>query len=174
MRALEHSPTLGHSSTSMRARDHEYEHTCTRALQHSSTSTSTRALEHEHSSTSTNTRARAREHEHEVTRQSVRARHANLSDIFQPCTWYAVLHVPGSLYVLGMPPHGYLSMFRNFQPPEHVLRTSARAHTGVVVNGWIPCVPRSREHEERPATARERMPMCKKTAHLHIVTYTGK
>ena len=51
----------------------------------------------------------------------------------------------------------------DFEPPEHVPRTSVRAHTCAVVFGRAPCVPRIREHVKRPAAGREKMPMCKKT-----------
>ena len=55
----------------------------------------------------------------------------------------------------------------DLKPPEHVPRTSARAHTCAVVFGWAPapCVPWSREHEKRPA-GRE----AKKT-HVYTVIY---
>ena len=42
----------------------------------------------------------------------------------------------------------------DFEPPEHMPRTSARARTRAVVFGRAPCVPRSREHEKRPAAGR--------------------
>ena len=38
----------------------------------------------------------------------------------------------------------------DFEAPEHVPRTSARAHTCAVVFGRAPCVPRSREHDKDP------------------------
>ena len=66
------------------------------------------------------------------------------------------LHGPGWLYVLGMPPGDYLAIFCDFEPPEHVLRTSARAHTCAVVFGRARCVPLSREHEKKPTAGRER------------------
>ena len=61
----------------------------------------------------------------------------------------------------------------HFEPPERVPRTSARAQTCALVSGRAPCVPRSREHPERPAAGREKMPMCKKT-HTYIVIYIYK
>ena len=49
-----------------------------------------------------------------------------------------------------------LANFRDFEPRERVPRTSARAQTRAVVFGRTPCVPRSREHEKRPAAGREK------------------
>ena len=50
----------------------------------------------------------------------------------------------------------------DFEPPEHLPRTSAKAHTWAKVFGWAPCMRRSREHEKRSVAGREKMPMCKK------------
>ena len=44
----------------------------------------------------------------------------------------------------------------DFESLEHVPRTSARAYTCAVVLGWAPYVPRSQEHEKRPAAGREK------------------
>ena len=74
---------------------------------------------------------------------------------------------PGWLYVLGMP-----------LPADVPLsRASARA-TDLgrgpnlrIGSGRAPCVPRSREHEERPAARRENMPMCEKKTHLYTSLY---
>ena len=49
-----------------------------------------------------------------------------------------------------------LANFRDFEPPEHVPRTSARAYTCVLVFGRTRCVPRRREHEKRSAAGREK------------------
>ena len=57
----------------------------------------------------------------------------------------------------------------DFEPPEHKSRTSARGRTCAFVFGRAPFVPRSREHEKRPAVGRE------KIAHpqeKHIYLYT--
>ena len=43
---------------------------------------------------------------------------------------------------------------RHFEPPEHVPRTSARAHTCTAVFTRASCVARNREHENRPAGGR--------------------
>ena len=51
----------------------------------------------------------------------------------------------------------------DFNPPEHVPRTSTRAYTCAVVFGRAPCVPRSREHEKRPGAGREKRPYKKNT-----------
>ena len=64
---------------------------------------------------------------------------------------YVGLIGPGWLYVLGMPPRGHLRLW----PPEHVPRTSARAHTCALVFGRASCVPRSREHGGKPVAGRE-------------------
>ena len=44
----------------------------------------------------------------------------------------------------------------DFEPPEHVSRTSVRAHICTGMFGRTPCVPRCREHEKRPAARREK------------------
>ena len=44
----------------------------------------------------------------------------------------------------------------DFEPLEHVPRTSARTYTCAVVFWRAPCVLRSREHEIRPAAGREK------------------
>ena len=58
----------------------------------------------------------------------------------------------------------------DFEPPEHVPRTSTRAHTCAVGFGRAPCVSRSREHEKRPAAGRKKG-RCAKSTHLNIVVY---
>ena len=73
-------------------------------------------------------------------------------DVGHSFNLYVGLQRPGSLYVLGIPP-----------PADLPLRTP-RAHTknlGQGPNlragsGRAPCVPRSREHEERPAAGRQK------------------
>ena len=81
------------------------------------------------------------------------------------------LHGPGWLYVLGMPPRGYLVNFSDFESPEHVLRTSARAHTfalGVRV-GLSACPgARSRELEKRPEAGRENYADGQHKTHLYL------
>ena len=47
-----------------------------------------------------------------------------------------------------------LASFLNFEPAEHVPRTSARAHTCTAVFMRAPYVRRNREHDERPAGGR--------------------
>ena len=47
-----------------------------------------------------------------------------------------------------------LATFRDFDPPAHVPRTLARAHTCTAVFMRASCVPRNREHEKRPAGGR--------------------
>ena len=53
----------------------------------------------------------------------------------------------------------------DFEPPEHVPRTSARAHTCAVVFGRPPCVPRSREHEQIALPEEKKVLMCKKNVY---------
>ena len=57
------------------------------------------------------------------------------------------------------------------EPPEHVPRTLARAQTCAVVSGRAPYVPRSREHEKRPAAGREKKCRCAKKTHVYMVIY---
>ena len=56
-----------------------------------------------------------------------------------------------------------------FEPPDHVPRTSARAHTCAVVFRRAPCVPRSREHDERPAAGRGKNADVPKKTHFYVV-----
>ena len=128
-RTLEHSSTrpraLEHSSTRARTRravknPNTHHHSSTRALEHEhstralDTSTrhehdSTRALEHGHEHEST----RARVVKHEVARQSMRAVSGMTCETRRSFFFivYVGLHAPGWLYVLRMPPRGYLPIF---------------------------------------------------------------
>ena len=76
--------------------------------------------------------------------------HDEPSDFFLTCTWVC-MGLDGSTCSDGLP-----VVACDFEPPEHVPRTSARAHICAVVFGRTPCVPRSREHEKRPAAGREK------------------
>ena len=60
-----------------------------------------------------------------------------------------------------------LANFRDFETPDHVPRISARAPTCAVVFRRAPCVPRSREHEERPAAGRAKNADAKKNTLTH-------
>ena len=70
--------------------------------------------------------------------------------IFLTCTWLR-MGLDGSTCSEFLPVVTY-----DFEPPEKVPRTSSRAHSCAVVFGRAPCVPRSREHEKRPAAGREK------------------
>ena len=61
----------------------------------------------------------------------------------------------------------------DFEPPEHLPRTSARAHTCAVVFGQAPSVPRSREREKGPAAGREKNADAQKNTIIrrNIATY---
>ena len=48
----------------------------------------------------------------------------------------------------------------HFEPPEQPC---------AVMSGRAPCVPLSREHEERPATGREKMSKCQKNTFVHSI-----
>ena len=56
----------------------------------------------------------------------------------------------------------------DFEPLEHVPRTSAIANTCAAVFGRGPCVLRSREHEKRPAVKEKKKSTCIKT-HLILI-----
>ena len=67
---------------------------------------------------------------------------------------YGFLH--GACEALGGPnwiPWLFASS-HDFEPPEHVPRTSARAHTCTAVFTRACCVPRNRDYEKRPAGGR--------------------
>ena len=49
-----------------------------------------------------------------------------------------------------------LARFRDFELLEHAPRSPAGTHTCTVVYRRIPCVPRSRERENRPTAEREK------------------
>ena len=55
----------------------------------------------------------------------------------------------------------------DFESPEHMPRTLARAHTCASLFRRAPCVPRSREHEKRPAAGRERNADVQKNTFIH-------
>ena len=149
-----------------RALEHEHEHSRTRT----STSTSTRVRhDHKHESTRapTNTRARARaralEHMHQMhssasTRWSGNQceppgeRHA------KPVRYFfnqVGLHVPGWLYVLGIPPHGYLPDFGSLNPHSTCdLGRGQHLSRGVRASSLRTPGPRTRETTPRPKEKR--------------------
>ena len=53
--------------------------------------------------------------------------------------------------------------FSRLWTPEHVPRTSARAHTCTAAFTRASCVPRNREHENGPRAEEQKIPMCKKS-----------
>ena len=61
-----------------------------------------------------------------------------------------------------------VAIFRDFESPEHVPRTSARAHTCAVVYGRAFCLPRNRKHEKRPAAGRGKNGDVQKQTLLYI------
>ena len=86
------------------------------------------------------------------------------------CCWpmpffnlYVGLHGPGWLYVLGMLPRGYL--------PLWTPRARATDVGQSLVFRGVPCVPRSRELEKRPAAGREKntVSWCTTKTHVYIV-----
>ena len=64
------------------------------------------------------------------------------SDIFLTCVWVC-MGLGSSTCSECLP-----VITCDFEPPEHVPRTSAKAHTCAAVFGRAPCVPRSREHKD--------------------------
>ena len=62
--------------------------------------------------------------------------------------WSAVARRKGILWLL--------ARFRDFERPEHATRSPVGTHTCTVVYRRVPCVPRSRERETRPAAGREK------------------
>ena len=60
-------------------------------------------------------------------------------------------HEPGWLWVVGNGSRGYLPLFANFEPSDHVPQTSVRARTCTGVFTSAAFVPRNQEHEKRPA-----------------------
>ena len=62
------------------------------------------------------------------------------------------LHEPGWLYVLGMPPRADVTL----SPPTTRATDLGRGPNLRMRSGRAPCAPRNREHEERPATGREK------------------
>ena len=79
-------------------------------------------------------------HDHEVARRSVRAVSRIMNDIRNPSdiffTLYVGLHGPGWLYIRARNASPWLlAIFRDFEPTDHVPRSSARAHCCAVVFG---------------------------------------
>ena len=107
-----------------------------------------------HLSTSPSTRAQARGGQAiSDSRQENSERHAQpVGYLFAP---YVGLHGPGWLYVLGMPPRGYLPFFATLKPQSkcHVPRPGPALAAFVRAGS---CVPRCRENEERPTGAGEK------------------
>ena len=62
-----------------------------------------------------------------------------------------------------------LATFRDFESPEYVPRTSARAHMCTAVFMRAPCVPRNREHEKRSAGERAKNAYVQKKSIWYIV-----
>ena len=129
--------------------------------------------------TCTRARARAFQHKREVGRQSVRSGNKilndlrNPSDIFLTYTWICMgldssMGLDGSMGQDGSTCSECLLVVTfDLGPPEHAPRASAKALTCAVVFGRASFVPRRREHEKRPAAAREQMSMCKKDTFIH-------
>ena len=62
-----------------------------------------------------------------------------------------------------------LATFREIETPEHVPRTSARAHTCTAVFTRASCMPRNREHEKRSAGERAKNAYVQKKSIWYIV-----
>ena len=67
------------------------------------------------------------------------------------CTWVC-MRGPGWLYVLGMPPQVYVPLSATGARATDL----SRGPNLRMRSGRAPCVPRSREHEKRPAAGREK------------------
>ena len=81
--------------------------------------------------------------------------HMRLRNFFNLLITYCVrvgLHGPGWLYVLGMPPRADVPL----STPRARATDLGRGPNLRMGSGRAPCVPRSREHEERPAAGREK------------------
>ena len=78
--------------------------------------------------------------------------------MFSTCTWFC-MGLDGSTLLEFLP-----AVTCDFDPPEHVPRTSVRARICAVVFGWAPCVHRGREHEKRPAAKCR----CTETTYVYI------
>ena len=79
---------------------------------------------------------------------------------------YVGLHGPGWLYVFGIPPWGDLPLWTS-RARATDLGQGPNLRTG---SWWAPCVPRSREHEERSAAGRNKNADGPKN-HTHIYIY---
>ena len=58
----------------------------------------------------------------------------------------------------------------HYEPPEHVPRTSARAHTCTQCPGGLPACHGAESTRKDPRPEEKNMPKCQKT-HLYIVIY---
>ena len=97
--------------------------------------------------------------------------HMRRRTFFNLLTMYYVrvsLHGPGWLYVLGMPPRADVPL----STPRARATDLGRGPNLCMGSGRALCVPRSREHEERPVVGREKMPKGKKNTFIYI--YTSK
>ena len=88
-------------------------------------------------------------------------------DVGHSLNLYVGLQGPGWLYVLGIPPRGDLP----FWIPLARVSDLGQGPNLRAVSGWAPCVPRSREHEKRPAAGRETKCRYTKKTHLYMCMY---
>ena len=151
--------THQHESTRARAREYDLARSSTRLSTHQHSSTRPRARAREHESTSVNTRPRVRgalEHEHGVARQSVRAVSKPACETCRTFFHfrnhvYVSLHAPGWLYVLKMPPRGYLPIFVTLTPRARTTDLGQGPHLrrGVRAGFLLAPEPKARETTRR-------------------------
>ena len=99
------------------------------------------------------------------------------SDILLTCTWtvghscnlYVGLDGPGWPYVLGITPRGDVRLWT----PRVRAMDLSQGQTCAPVSGRAPCVPRSREHEKRPAAGREKNVQVPKK-HVYTMSNSSK
>ena len=132
-RAVEHSPTLEHSSTRARARG---------ALEH----------EHEHSSPSTRWSGNQCEPSGEG--------HAKDVGYFFD---HVGLHASGWLCVLGMPPCGYLPVFATVNPQSTCHGPRPGPTLAPSCTGGLPACPGAESTRKDPRRQEKKKSMCKKT-----------
>ena len=140
-----------------RAHEHEHESSRARAPKHSPT------LEHEvHSSTSTSTRCPCNECEPSGERHAI-----PVGRFFN----HVGMHAPGWLYVLEMPPRGYLPVLATLNPQSTCHGPRPGPTLAPWCTGGLLACPGAENTRKDPRPDEKKMPMCIKTR-LYMVRRT--
>ena len=82
---------------------------------------------------------------------------------------YVGLHGPGWLYVLGMPPRGYLPIFATLNPQSTCHGPRPGPTLAPWCSGGLPACSGAESTRKDPRPEEKKMSMCKRKTHLYIV-----